>query len=72
MPAQQRLGADPMQRVAPSVSQAHQDEEEQAIVAVEARPVDVATQHDNLLTEQRVLGHELRPRASEIPGATDR
>ena len=72
MPAQQRLGADQMQRVAPSISQPRQDEQEQAIVVSQARPTDLAAQHDDLLAEQRLLGQELRTRASEISSGTER
>ena len=33
---------------------------------MESRPLVASTQHDDLLSEQRVLGEELRSRASEI------
>jgi len=61
-----------MQCVAPSSSQPRQDEQEQAIVVVQARPVDLAAEHNDLLTEQRVLGQKLGARSAEVSGGTDR
>ena len=71
MPAQQRLGIDDVQSVPPSAAQPGQDEQEQAIIVVEPRSSDAATQDDDLLTEQSILGQELRACAGEIPGGTD-
>ena len=58
MPAQQRLGADQVQGFSPAARQSSQDEQEQAVVAVQPRAFDVATQHDDLLTKQGVLDQE--------------
>lgn len=71
MPAQQRLGLDYLQGVSPSAAQPGQDEQEQAVIAVDPRSADTATEHDHLLTEQRILGQEFRSCAGEIPGGTD-
>jgi len=67
MPAQQRLGLDYLQGVSPSAAQPGQDEQEQAVIAVDPRSADTATEHDHLLTEQRILGQEFRSCAGEIP-----
>ena len=57
MPAQQRLGIDDVKGVPPSAAQPGQDEQEQAILAMDSRSPDTATEHDDLLTEQSILGH---------------
>ena len=46
-----------MQGVSPSAGQSGQDDEEHAIVVVEPRALNAATQHDELLSEQGVLGN---------------
>jgi hypothetical protein len=46
-----------VQGVPPSAAQPSQDEQEQAIMAMDPRSPDTATEHDELLTEQRILGH---------------
>ena len=61
MPAQQRLGADHVQGVSPSAGQSGQGEEEHAVVAVEPRPLDAATQYDELLTQRQILGDQVGP-----------
>ena len=38
---------------------------------MESRPPDAATQYDDLLSEQGVLGQELRSRTREITGGAD-
>ena len=68
MPAQQRLGTDHMQCVAPAASQPGQEEQEQTVVAVQPRSLDAPPKHDDLLTEQGVLGNELRARTGEVTG----
>ena len=72
MPAQQRLGVDHMQSVSPPSGEPGQGEKEHALVAVEPRPLDVATQCDDLLTQQGVFCHELRSRTGEVAGGADR
>ena len=68
MPAQQRLGTDHMQCVAPAASQPGQEEQQQTVVAVQPSSLDTTPQQDILLTEQGVLGNELRARAGEDTG----
>ncbi len=51
MPAQQRLGIDHVQGVPLSAAQPSQDEQEQAVMAMDPRSPDTATEHDDLLTE---------------------
>ena len=38
---------------------------------LDPRSPDAATQYDELLTQQGVLGNELRSRTGEVPGGTD-
>ncbi len=71
MPAQQGLGTNHAQGVSPSTVQSGEREKHQAVVAVESRPPDAATQYDDLLSEQGVLGQELRSRTREITGGAD-
>jgi hypothetical protein len=57
MPAQQRLGLDYLQAVPPSAARPGRDEQEQAVIAVDPWSPDTATEHDHLLTEQRIFGN---------------
>jgi hypothetical protein len=71
MPAQQRLGADHVHGVSPSTGQSGEGEQQQPVVAVQSGPIDVATQYEDLLTEQCILSEEFRSRASEVTGGAD-
>jgi hypothetical protein len=51
VPSQRGLGIDQVQGVSPSAAQPVQDEQEQAVIAVDPRSADTATEHDHLLTE---------------------
>ena len=57
--------------VSPSAGEPGQDEQEHAVLAVKPRSPDAATEHNDLLTQQSILGQELRACASEISGDTD-
>lgn len=60
MPAQQGLRTNHAQGASPSTVQSGEREKHQAVVAVESRPPDATTQYDDLLSEQGILGQELR------------
>src|SRR3954454_1537911 len=73
MPAQDRLWLDDKQRILPGLEVAGQQDEERAIRACEARPLDRAVEHDQLLTKQQVFCDQLWFAASEVgDGAENR
>ncbi|MFZ0255269.1 MAG: hypothetical protein WAN46_06440 [Gammaproteobacteria bacterium] len=55
----------------PSAGQSGQDEYEQAVVVAEPRPLDAATQADELLTQQGVVRNQLRPHTGEVADGGD-
>jgi hypothetical protein len=56
----QELAADPLRALQRVVFGHRLDEQEQAVIAVDPRSPDTATEHDHLLAEQRIFGQELR------------
>jgi hypothetical protein len=61
-----------MQRIPPSAGQSRQHKQEQTVIVVEPGLPSIASQHKQLLAEQRVLGHELRTRPREVFGESGR
>ena len=75
VPAQQRVGRDHMEGIAPGAIEAGQQHEEEPVLTVEARPPGRRpSEHKDLLAEQRVLGHQLQagPEDIEAGGARER
>lgn len=68
MPAQPGLGAAQMQCLPVAAGQAGKDEQQHTVIAVQPRSLTSTLQHDDLLTEQGVLGKVVRPRMGEVTG----
>jgi len=58
MPAQQRLRLDDEERGLPAAHKARQQHKQDAIAGRDCGTLDLAPQHDQLLPEERVLGHQ--------------
>ena len=59
VPAQKRLGLDEHERVLPGGSTGHEEHHEESIEAAERWTVDLSLQHDELLTHERIVSHQL-------------
>jgi hypothetical protein len=66
LPPYNGLRFDDEQRIPPALESAGQQDEEAPIRARETWAPDRAVQHDELLTEQEVLGDQSRLAASEV------
>ncbi|MDP9310464.1 MAG: hypothetical protein M3R24_06170 [Chloroflexota bacterium] len=68
---QYRLRCDDQQRILPGLDSAREEYEEVTVGSREARTVDRAVEHDELLAEQEVFSDELRFAASEVSEGPD-
>ena len=69
MPAEEGVGLNQMEGVAPRGRHVGQQHQEESVLSVEARPGrGPPPEHDDLLAEQRVLGHQFRARANGVAG----
>ena len=66
MPAQQRIGLDDEERLFPTGDSPSEHHQEHPIRLRTGWSFDLTTKNDQLLTEQRILGQEFRPAASEV------
>ena len=69
MPAQHRLWAHDVHCLSPPRCQPSQEKQDQAVFSVQPRTGDGASHHEHLLSEEGVLGQELRPCPDEIPNS---
>jgi hypothetical protein len=72
VPAQESLGLDDQQRLAPSAHLPGQQHLEQPVPAGKGGALGAAAQHDELLAQQGVLGHQLPLAAEQIAKHADR
>jgi hypothetical protein len=66
MPAQERLGLDDQEGMAPGAEATGEQHQEGAIRAREQWSFDAAAQHDELVTEESVPEHKVRFAAKDI------
>src|ERR1035437_4826575 len=66
MPAQQRFGLDDEQALAPGAQPAGEQDQQRPVGSGAARPLDAASQDDQLLSEQGILGDVLWLAADKV------
>jgi len=66
MPAQERLGLDDQESIAPGAEATGEQHQEGAIGGREQWPLDPAAQYHQLMAEESVLEHEVRFAAEDI------
>ena len=69
MPAQEGIGLDEMEGVSPRGVDAGQQYQEEAVLPEQPRPRrGRPSQHENLLSQECVLGHQFRARSNGVEG----
>lgn len=66
MPAKEGLGPHEQDGLWPGTHEACEQDEEAALMWAKGRTLNTASCHDELLTQQSVLGEQLRARSNEV------